>query len=135
MKKMGFTIIELMIVLVIVGILAVIAIPAYQNYIVKSRVSEGLNMASPAELAVEEYTTIHNTLPSSQADTLYDSPQPTANVASIVVGNTGEITITYTAPAGNGTIILKPVLQANGDITWDCSGGSLNPSYRPSSCR
>ena len=137
MKQRGFTLIELMIVVAIVGILAAIAIPAYQDYTVRARVTEGLSMASSAKLAVAE-TTISNggTLPATQAATGYVSPAATTNVASIVItGGTGLITVTYTATAGGGTIILTPTVTANGDITWTCTGGSLLAKYRPASCR
>ena len=135
MKDKGFTLIELMIVVGIIGILAVIAIPAYQEYAIKARVAEGLNLASAAELAVSEFTLAHNALPATQADTQYTSPAATTNVASLVIGGSGTITVTYTATAGNGTIILTPTLQVNGDITWDCKGGTLITVYRPASCR
>ncbi|HAT9722496.1 TPA: prepilin-type N-terminal cleavage/methylation domain-containing protein, partial [Legionella pneumophila subsp. pneumophila] len=97
MRTKGFTLIELMIVAAILGILVAIAIPAYQDYTIRARVVEGLEMASAAKLAVVETSLIDNTLPANQADTGYTSPAPTINVASIAIGNQGIITITYTA--------------------------------------
>lgn len=135
MKQKGFTLIELMIVVAIVGILAAIAIPAYQDYTIRARVTEGLNLASSAKLAVSETAITNNALPATQAATGYVSPAATPNVASIVTGAAGVITITYTAAAGGGTIIMTPTLQANGDVTWICTGGTLLPKYRPASCR
>ncbi|KTD50152.1 type IV pilus assembly protein PilA [Legionella quinlivanii] len=134
-KEKGFTLIELMIVVAIVGILAAIAIPAYQDYTIRARVAEGLSLASSAKHAVSETTQTRNALPATQAATGYVSPAATANVSSIAIGNNGLITITYTPAAGNGTIILQPTLQANGDLTWSCTGGTLLAKYRPASCR
>jgi type IV pilus assembly protein PilA len=135
MKQKGFTLIELMIVVAIIGILAAIAIPAYQDYTIRARVTEGLEMASSAKLAVSETAQTNNALPASQAATGYTTPAATTNVTSIVVGANGVITVTYTQAAGGGTIILTPTLTANGDITWDCTQGTELPKYRPASCR
>lgn len=131
----GFTLIELMIVVAIIGILAAVAFPAYIDYTGKSRVTEGLNLASSAKLAVVETAFSDNALPATQAETGYISPAATDNVASIVIGAGGVITITYTALVESGTLILQPTLTANGDVTWDCSGGTLRDVYRPTICR
>ncbi|GGI85489.1 pilin [Legionella impletisoli] len=136
MKQQGFTLIELMIVVAIVGILAAVAIPAYQDYTIRARVTEGLNLASAAKLAVSETAISNNALPATQAATGYVSPAATANVSSIAIADaTGAITVTYTAAAGNGTIVLTPTLQANGEVTWTCTGGTLSDKYRPANCR
>ncbi len=135
MKQKGFTLIELMIVVAIIGILAAIAIPAYQDYTVRARVIEGIEMASSAKLAVSETTLTNNALPTRQVDTGYQSPDPTNNVNNIAIGAQGVITITYAPLAGGGTLTFVPKFTSNGEITWDCTGGTVLPKHRPANCR
>lgn len=136
MQQKGFTLIELMIVVAIIGILAAVAIPAYQDYLVRARVTEGINLSAAAKLAVTETIMSNNALPANQTATGYVSPKPTQNVSSIkVVDKTGEIVITYMPVAGDGTIILAPTIQSNNEITWACTGGTLAAKYRPANCR
>ena len=144
-KQQGFTLIELMIVVAIVGILAAIAIPAYQDYTVRARVTEGLSLASAAKATVAE-----NAMSGSASLAAgWQAPGQTPNVSGVAVNSTtGVITITYTSAAGNGTLTLTPTLASSGvaiaagtvptdAIEWDCGGGSdtLDARYRPANCR
>ncbi|MDF1646022.1 MAG: pilin [Legionellaceae bacterium] len=137
MKFQGFTLIELMIVVAIIGILAAVAIPAYQDYTIRARVIEGVHLASAAKIAVSESVLSTSHLPKTQIETGYESPEATANVASIKIADkTAAIMVMYTENVGKkSTLILTPTLDAMGDISWACDGGTLASKYRPVGCR
>ena len=139
MKKVqqGFTLIELMIVVAIIGILAAVAIPAYQDYTVRAKVTEGLSLASAGKTAVSEFFASTGDLPTSNATAgLAPSGSITGNsVSSVNVNGSGAIEVTFTGnPINGSTIILSPT-TAGGGIAWDCTNGDLENKYRPSSCR
>ena len=109
----GFTLIELMIVVAIIGILAAIALPAYQDYTVRARVSEGLALAAPVKTLVSEIASNGRTVVDPNGYTAgFVSPTASANVTNLaVLATTGEITIAYTAripPAAGQTLVLVP---------------------------
>jgi type IV pilus assembly protein PilA len=138
-KQQGFTLIELMIVVAIIGILAAIALPAYQDYTKRAKVSEGLSLAASAKIAVAEYFTSENVWPTTNASAgLPDSGDiKGSHVKSIGVaaaGSTAAITVTYNANVDDDKTLTLTASTGNNTITWVC-GGTLDATLVPANCR
>ncbi|MBK8970223.1 MAG: pilin [Hahellaceae bacterium] len=141
----GFTLIELMIVVAIIGILAAVAIPAYQDYTVRAKVTEGLSLAAAAKTGVSEYWASQGRLPSTNASVgLPVAASINGNsVRSVSVGASGVITITLAATGlpttvAGDTITLTPNNTDAGRIGWLCRPGgasAIDAKYLPAQCR
>ena len=134
----GFTLIELMIVVAIIGILAAVALPAYQDYTVRAKVSEVVLAASSAKTAVAETAQVNSAMPAS----LTISSQSSNWVASVAYTQTsasvGVVTVTTSTRDSkiNGvTVTMTGTLQANGQVTWLCRAGTMDAKYLPASCK
>jgi len=137
----GFTLIELMIVVAIIALLAAIAIPAYQNYLIRAQVSEGAILTTEAKTGVWEYYVNTGSYPPNNLSAgLPASPASISGsyVKSVTVKG-GQITAAFGAGANpkianTGTFVLSAITRS-GSIAWSCERSSVAPIYLPTSCR
>jgi type IV pilus assembly protein PilA len=139
----GFTLIELMIVVAIIGILAAVALPAYQDYTVRAKVSEVILAASSAKTSVAEAASTFSTMPLTASVDI--TPQASKYVASVAYANASSTTagkITVTTTTADSNISSKQLdmngVYSGGQVVWTCVAGATNPitaKYLPSSCK
>ena len=130
----GFTLIELMIVVAIIGILAAIAIPAYQNYVTRAQVTEGLSLADGWKTSVAEFYAQNGTFPAGYSATgssttiVAISATTGKYVSSVTVTTGGQVVITYgllaNANIAGMTLDVSPGLSTNNDVIWICGKGT-----------
>jgi type IV pilus assembly protein PilA len=138
--QQGFTLIELMIVVAIIGILAAVALPAYQDYTKKAKVSEVILAASTCRTAITEavQTNPGSTLPSGGDWGCESSSSTSKYVAKVETNDEGAIQVTAQAlDEANGTVILVPVLNSAKTLVteWQCGPGTMPAKFLPGSCK
>lgn len=136
-KPSGFSLIELMIVIAIVGVTASVAVPAYQNYLGRSKVSEALQMAGPYQKAIAECYSTSGTMSGCSNNSNGISESASGTYGSLAATD-GNIVFTFNSaakplPAGSTFTLSPRVTTSNDPITWDCSS-TLDKSYLPSTC-
>ena len=133
----GFTLIELMIVVAIIGILAAIAIPAYSDYTERAKVSELVTAGSACKASVSEFFQSEGAYP-ADIDEAGCSAQTTDKISGLTLGAAGEITVSSSIAGVTGDYVLVPaeaLPAGSGVLEWACTASTLDAKYRPANCR
>jgi len=131
----GFTLIELMVVIAIIAILSALALPAYQAYIVRARVTEALVVMGAYKALVAENVASQAKLSASACDDMADTSGKSGNVKSIKCDGDGVLTVVTTDRAGGIELLLTPSLDGDSAIVWTCSIKSGELNHVPAECR
>jgi len=132
----GFTLIELMIVVAIIGILAAVALPAYQDYTTRAKVTEGLSLSNTLKTMVSEHYNLERSFPTTDA-ALANYTDTATTIVKSIASATNVITITFNdvgAISEDETILLTATANGTGQISWACTSAAIEQEFLPSTC-